>query len=158
MAAAVEAVVAKGRHERWCAEGQRGGEVSQAHVNNRSAAQRQKQRNFGRRTMSGRPHAAPQTIAWNPLVPVLFECIEPFSAEDRRDAAAPNTFPSRVMYETSMKASESSAAWSLGWSPACTDSASHMPVRTRRDVALTHFGFQYLIALSALHREQLAYK
>ena len=59
-------------------------------------------------------------------MPVLLECIEPFSAEDRRDAAAPNTFPSRVMYETSTKASESSAAWSFGWSPACTDSASHM--------------------------------
>jgi hypothetical protein len=56
MAAAVEAVVAKGRHERWCAEGQRGGEVSQAHVNNRSAAQRRKHRNFGRRTMSGKTH------------------------------------------------------------------------------------------------------
>ena len=77
--------------------------------------------------MSGRPQAAPHLIVWNPLVPVLLECIEPFSAEDRRDAAAPITFPSRVMmYETSMKASESSAAWSFGWSPACTDSASHM--------------------------------
>ena len=41
MAAAVEAVVAKGRHERWCAGNERGGEVSEAHVNNRSAAQRQ---------------------------------------------------------------------------------------------------------------------